>query len=105
MQAFLANFTYSRRSEATFAKGRESLLRLREEKEKLAIELCEASSRADISTKMMELANESLRSSRDRRREHAEKVAKLRGQLEKERAARAKAQAKFEVGLAQAKTQ
>ena len=49
---------------------------------------------------MMELANDSLKSSRDRRREHAKEVAKLRGELEKERAACAKAKIEFEVGLA-----
>ena len=55
--------------------------------------------------RMMELANESLRSSRDRRREHAEEMAKLRGELEKEKAARAEVKAKFEVELAWAKMQ
>ena len=53
----------------------------------------------------MELANESLRSSRDSRREHAEEVAKLRGELEKERVSRTEAKAKFEAELAQAKLQ
>ena len=53
---------------------------------------------------MMELANESLKSSRDRMKEHAKEVAKLLEELEKERAARAKAKAQFEVGLAKAKT-
>ena len=81
------------------------MLRLREEKEKLATELHDAFSRADISTKMIELANESLRSSRDRRKEHADEVAKLRGELERERATCAEAKAKFEGGLAHAKTQ
>ena len=105
MQAFLANFTYSRRSEAIFAQGREARLRLCEEKEKLATELREVSSRADLSKKMMELANDSFRSFRDCRREHAEEVDKLRGELEKERAARTEAKSEFEVGLAQAKRQ
>ena len=61
LQAFLASFTYSRRSEAIFTKGREALLRLREEKEKLVAELREASSRANLSTKIMELSKESLK--------------------------------------------
>ena len=54
---------------------------------------------------MMELVNDSLRSSKDHKREHVEEVAKLREGLEKERAARAEAKIGFEVGLAQAKRQ
>ena len=103
MQAFLANFTYSRRSEAIFSQGRDALLRLCEEKEKLAAKVRDASVQADISMKMIDLANESLKSSRDSRREHADEVAKLREELEKERVARAEVKIEFEVGLAQAK--
>ena len=105
LQAFLANFTYSRRSEAIFVQGRKALLCLRVEKEKLATKLREASSRADLSTKMMELANESLKSSRDRGREYADEVTILRRELEKERASRAEAKAKFEAELAREKLQ
>ena len=65
MQAFLFNFIYSHRTEAIFAQGRDALLQLRTEKEKLAAKLQEACAQADHSVKMMELANESLRSSRD----------------------------------------
>ena len=86
MQAFLATFTYSRRSEAIFAQGRDALLHLSVEKEKLATKLRDASAQADISTRMMELANDTLKRSHDRRKEHAEELAKLREELEKERA-------------------
>ena len=61
LQAFLASFTYSQRSEAILTKGREALLRFCEEKEKLVAELREASSRANLSTKIMELSKESLK--------------------------------------------
>ena len=54
---------------------------------------------------MIELANESLRSSRERKREHAEEVAKLREELEEERVTHAEAKAEFNLGLAQAKRQ
>ena len=81
------------------------MLQLRTEKEKLAAKLQEACAQADHSVKMMELANESLRSSRDRRRAHAEEIAKLREELEKERRAHADSKIQFELGLAQAKTQ
>ena len=90
MQAFLSNFIYSRRTEAIFAQGRDDLLQLRMEKEKLAAKLQDACAQADLSIKMMELANESLKSSRDRRRAHAEEIAKLREELKKKRAAHAK---------------
>ena len=35
MQAFLSNFLYSRRTEVIYAQGRDALLQLRDEKEKL----------------------------------------------------------------------
>ena len=54
---------------------------------------------------MMELANDTLKRSQDRSKEHTEEVAKLRGELEKEKAAHAQAKIQFEVGLAQARTQ
>ena len=74
MQAFLSNF----RTEAIFAQDRDILLQLRMEKEKLATKLQDVCAQADFSVKMMKLANESLRSSRDRRRAHLEEIAKLR---------------------------
>ena len=52
-QAFLSNFIYSRRTEAIFAQGRDSLLQLRTEKEKLAARLQEITAQADLSVKMM----------------------------------------------------
>ena len=79
------------------------MLGLHEEKEKLTTKLRDDSTQADISMKMIDLANESLKSSRDSRREHADEVAKLREELEKERVARAEVKIEFEVGLAQAK--
>ena len=54
---------------------------------------------------MMELANDTLKRSQDRGKEHAKVVAKLRRELEKERAAHAQAKIQFEVGLARARTQ
>ena len=44
LQAFLANFTYSWRSEAIYAQGRDALLQARGEKEKLAAQLHELAS-------------------------------------------------------------
>ena len=81
------------------------MLQLRVEKEKLATKLQDACAQADLSNKMMELANESLRSSRDRWRDHAEEMAKLREELEKERPTHAQAKIQFEIGLAQARVQ
>ena len=52
---------------------------------------------------MIELANESLRSSIDRRRKHAEEVAKLREELKKERASHFEAKSRLEAELVQAK--
>ena len=48
-QAFLSNFLYSRRIEAIFAQGRDALLQLRTEKERLAARLQEISTQADLS--------------------------------------------------------
>ena len=80
------------------------MFQLRMEKEKLAAKLQDSCAQADLSVKMIELANESLRSSRDRRRAHAEEITKLREELEKERRAHADSKIQFELGLAQAKT-
>ena len=54
---------------------------------------------------MMELANDSLRRSRDNTKEHGDEVAMLWGELEKEKAAHTQAKIQFEVGLARARTQ
>ena len=105
MQAFLANFTYSRRSEALFAQGKEALLHLRGEKEKLNAKLQEASTQANLSAKMMEMANESMRKSRAQRRAYAEETSKLREELEKEKRAYAESKIRFELELTQAKAQ
>ena len=103
MQAFLANFTYSRRSEALFAQGKEALLHLRGEKEKLAARLQEVSTQVDLSVKMMEMASESMRKSRKQRRAFAEETSKLREELENERKAHAETKIRLELELAQAK--
>ena len=60
------------------------MLQLRTEKERLAAWLQEISAQADLSVKMMEMANDSLRKSREQRSAHAEETAKLREELEKE---------------------
>ena len=99
----MANFTYSRRSEVLFAQGKEALLHLRGEKEKLAARLQEVSTQAYLSVKMMEMANECMRKSREQRRAFAEETSKLREELEKERKAHAKTNIRLELELAQAK--
>ena len=98
MQAFLANFTYSRRSEALFAQGKEALLKLRGEKEKHAAQLQDVRVQSELSNRMMELANESLR----RSRAYQGEAAKLREELEKEKKAHADSKIQFELELAQA---
>ena len=101
----MANFTYSRRSKALFAQGKEALLHLRGEKEKLAARLQEVSTQADLSVKMMEMANDSMRKSREQRKAFAEETSKLREELEKEREAHAETKIRLELELAQAKAQ
>ena len=101
----MANFTYSRRSEALFAQDKEAQLHLRGENEKLDAKLQEASAQANLSVKMMEMANESMRKSRDQRRAYVEETSKLREELEKERRAHAESKIRFELELAQAKAQ
>ena len=54
---------------------------------------------------MMEMANESMRKSRDQRRAFAEETSKLREELEKERRAHAESKIRLELELAQAKAQ
>ena len=105
MYGLLANFTYSRRSEALFAQGKEALLYLRGEKEKLDARLQEASTQANLSVKMMEMANESMRKSRDQRRAYAEETSKLWEELEKEKRAHVESKIRFELELTQAKAQ
>ena len=53
----------------------------------------------DLSTKMMELATKSLRRSREHRRDCDGEVAKLREELDKERASLIEAVARFEEEL------
>ena len=57
------------------------MLHLREENEKLAARLNEASSKVDISSEMVELSTTSLRHSAEYRRGRDEEVAKLREEL------------------------
>ena len=85
MQAVLANFIYSKRTEAVYAKGQEALLFLREENKKLFAELKVASSKADILSEMVELATNSLRQTAEFRKSRDEELAKLREELHKER--------------------
>ena len=54
---------------------------------------------------MMEMANNSLRKSRDQRSAHTEETSMLREELEKEKRAHAESKIQFELGLAQAKAQ
>ena len=72
------------------------MLHLREENEKLAAKPNEASSKADISSEMVELATTCLRHSAEYRRGRDEEVAKLREELGRERASRIEAAARFE---------
>ena len=72
------------------------MLHLREENEKLAARLNEASSKVDISSEMVELSTTSLRHSAEYRRGRDEEVAKLREELNRERASRIEAAASFE---------
>ena len=60
MQALLANFIYSRRREATFDKGQEALIHLRNENQKLVAELSEANVTLGKATEMMDSAHNSL---------------------------------------------
>ena len=54
---------------------------------------------------MMEMANESIRKSRDQRRGFSEETSKLREELEKERRAHAESKIQLELEVAQAKAQ
>ena len=62
----------------------------------MAAKLNEASSKADISSEMVELATTSLRHSTEYRRGRDEEVAKLREESNRERASRIEAAARFE---------
>ena len=101
----MANFTYSRRSEAIYAQGRDALLQLRDEKEKLLAQLQELQAQSDLSNRMMDHATESMRKSREQRRAFAEETSKLREELEKEIRAHAETKIWLELELAQAKAQ
>ena len=103
LQALLINFVYSRRTEAIYAQGREAPLQLHEEKEKLAAKLNESSSKADLSSEIVEMATASLRRSKEHRRGHDEEVAKLWEELDKERASRIEAAARFKEELNKAR--
>ena len=54
---------------------------------------------------MIEMANESMRKSREQRRAFAEETSKLREELEKEKKAHAEAKIRLELELAQARAQ
>ena len=68
--------------------GQKARLYLREESKKLVVELKEASSRANISSEMMELATNSLRQTSEFRKSRDEELAKLWDELHKERTSR-----------------
>ena len=53
MQALLTNFLYSRRTEATFAKGREALIHLCEENKRLVSQLAEANANLGKATEIV----------------------------------------------------
>ena len=63
------------------------------------------STQADLSIKIMEMANESMRKSREQRRAFAEETSKLREELEKERKAHAETKIWLKLELAQARAQ
>ena len=86
------NFTYSRRSEAIYAQGRDALLQARGEKEKLAAQLHELAAQlhelraqSELSTRMMDHATRSLVKSREQRKSFMEETSKLREELENEK--------------------
>ena len=112
MQAFLANFTYSRRSEAIYAQGRDALLQARGEKEKLTAQVCglldelrELRAQSDMSIRMTDHATRSLVKTREERKSFKVETSKLREELEREREAHAETKVRFEQELAQAKAQ
>ena len=86
MQAFLANFVYRRRTEDIYAQGQEVLLHLHQQNNKLLVELSEANATAKCATKMMDLAAGSLEQVEGYNRKHDGEVAKLKEELNKERA-------------------
>ena len=59
------------------------MLYLHKENEQLAAKLKEASSKVDFSTEIVELGTNSLRRSREHRRDRDEEVAKLSEELDK----------------------
>ena len=108
----MANFTYSRRSEAIYAQERDALLQARGEKEKLAAqlhelsaELCELRAQSEMSIRMTDHATRSLVKTREERKSFKVETSKLREELEKEREAHAATKVRFEQELAQAKAQ
>ena len=112
MQAFLANFTNSRRSEAIYAQGRDALLQARGEKEKftaqirgLSDELRELRAQSDMSIRMTDYATRSLVKTREERKSFKVETSKLREELEKEREAHAATKVRFKQELTQAKIQ
>ena len=83
----MANFTYSRRTEAIYAQGRDVLLQLRDEKEKLVAQLHELRAQSELSNTMMDHATRSMVKSREQRKAFVAETSKLREELEKERMA------------------
>ena len=93
----MANFTYSRRSEVIYTQGRDALLQLRDEKEKLAAQLHELRAQSDLSNKMMDHATRSMVKSREQRKAFMEETSKLREELEKGRRAHAETKIRLEL--------
>ena len=91
MHAFLANFFYSRRTKAIFAQGQEAQLHLREQNKKLIAELSEANVTVEKVTKMIDMAASSLEQAESYKKTRDEEVAKLREELQQEKASREEA--------------
>ena len=81
MQALLANFIYFRRTEDTFVKGQEALIYLRDENQKLVVQLAEANSTLGKATEMMASSHDSLEKMEGYKKTRDEEVAKLRDKL------------------------
>ena len=78
MQALLTNFIYSKRTEATFAKGQQALIQLRDENKRLVTELAEATATLDKAFEIVASANDSLRKLEGLKKTRDGEEAKLR---------------------------
>ena len=77
MPTLLTNFLYSRRTEATFAKGKEALIQLRDENKKLIAELTDATVTLDKAIEIVASANDSLEKVDGYKKSRNGEVAKL----------------------------